>query len=149
MIVESIPRGRIPDRSSIAPRSRFDRTAIVVFFHESPTPSDWNPMLQKSSRRERKIGLHVTVRSRSRGLDVDGDKLSSCRHVAIGEPSDRRHLNPSFAHVMNLMIAWTRVHAISAVPTAFDACSVSTSPAQVRTVWDIVPHGENSRFCCA
>ena len=134
MIVESIPCGRIHDRGSIAPRSRFDRTAIVVFFHESPTPLDWNPMLQRSSQRERKMGLHVAVRSRSRGLDVDEDKLSSCRHVAIGEPSDRHHLNPSFAHAMNLMIVWTRVHAISAVLTASDACSVSTSPAQVRTV---------------
>ena len=63
------------------PRSRLDRATIVVFFHESPTPSDWNPMLQRSSRRERKIGLHVAIRSRSHGLDVDEDKLSSCFHI--------------------------------------------------------------------
>ena len=118
--MESIPCGRIHDRGLIAPRSRFDRIVIVVFFYESPTSSDWNSMLQRSSRRERKIGLYVAVRSRSRGLDVDEDKLSSYRHVAIGEPSDRRHLTPSFEHVMNLMIAWTRVHAIIAILIASD-----------------------------
>ena len=49
--LETIPRRNLLDRDSIAPRSRFDRTAIVEFFHELPTPSDWNPMLQRSSRR--------------------------------------------------------------------------------------------------
>ena len=34
-----------------SPRSRLDRAAIAEFFHELPTPSDWNPMLQRSSRR--------------------------------------------------------------------------------------------------
>ena len=38
--VEAIPRRKLPDRGSIAPRSRFDRTAIVEFFHESFRPSD-------------------------------------------------------------------------------------------------------------
>ena len=81
----------------------------------------------------------MAVRSRSRGLNVDEDKLSSCRHVAIGEPSDRRHLNPSFAHVMNLMIAWTRVHAISAVPTESNVRRASTSPAKGMTMWEHSP----------
>ena len=40
MVVEWIPRGRSSDCGSIAPRSRFDRTAIVVFFNESSGPSD-------------------------------------------------------------------------------------------------------------
>ena len=87
----------------------------------------------------------MAVRSRSRGLNVDEDKLSSCRHVAIGEPSDCRHLNPSFAHVMNLMIAWTRVHAISAVPTESNARRASTSPAKVKTVWE---HSPTRRKTC-
>ena len=42
MIVEVIPRRKLHDRGSIAPRSRFDRTAIVEFFHESSKPSDRN-----------------------------------------------------------------------------------------------------------
>ena len=35
-----IPRYNLLDRGSIAPRSRFDRTAIVEFFHNPSTPSD-------------------------------------------------------------------------------------------------------------
>ena len=35
-----IPRQKLRDRSSIAPRSRFDRTAIVEFFHDTSAPSD-------------------------------------------------------------------------------------------------------------
>ena len=35
------------------PGSRFDGTAIVVFFHASPTPSDWNPTLQIPAKREK------------------------------------------------------------------------------------------------
>ena len=33
--VEAIPRRKLHDCGSIAPRPRFDRTAIVEFFHES------------------------------------------------------------------------------------------------------------------
>ena len=44
-------------------------------------------------REEKKIGLHMAVRSRSRGLRVDEDKHSSCRHVVSGKPFDRRHLS--------------------------------------------------------
>ena len=38
--VEAIPQHQLPDRGSIAPRSRFDRAAIVEFFHESSAPLD-------------------------------------------------------------------------------------------------------------
>ena len=34
------PPCKLPDRGSIAPRSRFDRTAIVEFFHDPSTLSD-------------------------------------------------------------------------------------------------------------
>ena len=43
---------------------------------------------------------------------------------------------PSFAHVINLMIAWTWVHAISVVLTKFNARRASTSPAKGKTVWE-------------
>ena len=36
----AIPPRMLPNRGSIAPRSRLDRTAIVEFFHNSSTPSD-------------------------------------------------------------------------------------------------------------
>ena len=34
-LVEAIPRQKLHDRGSIALRSRFDRAAIVEFFHEN------------------------------------------------------------------------------------------------------------------
>ena len=36
----TIPRQNLLDRGSIAPRSRFDRDAIVEFFHDVPPPLD-------------------------------------------------------------------------------------------------------------
>ena len=127
-------------------RSRLDRAAIAIRSdrNRGVLPRDFCAVRLESDapgifRKEKKIGLHVAIRSRSRGLNVDENKLSSCRHVAIGEPSDRRHLNPSFAYVMNLMIAWTRVQAISAVPTESNIRRASTSPAKGKTVWEHSP----------
>ena len=143
MVVEWIPRGRSSDRGSIAPRSRFDRTAIVVFFHASPMPSDSNLTLQIYSEKRRKIGRCVAVRSRSCGLILDEDGLSSCRHVATGAPSDRHLLNRPIAHVLHLMIAWTRVHAITAVQPESNDPRTATRPAKQKPCGNIVPHGRN------
>ena len=70
-------------------------------------------------------------------------KSSGC-HVARGKSSDPRHLSPLFAHVVDLMIAWTRVHAIAAVrkeigrsPRVHVTCKVKKSCG------NIVPHGLN------
>ena len=52
------------------PRSRFDQTAIVVFFHASPTPSDWNPTLQILREVREKLVSTVAVGSRSRGKSI-------------------------------------------------------------------------------
>ena len=60
--------------SSIAARSRFDRAAIVEFFHELPTPLDLNPSLQRSGRQ---IGIR-----RFRDLHEEGQ-------IAFTSPSDR------------------------------------------------------------
>ena len=48
--------------------------------------------------------------------------------------------------MFDLVIAWTRVHAIDAPrsdPAGSDAHQAATSPAKGKTVWNIVPHGEN------
>ena len=61
----TIPRRTLIDCGSITPRSRFDRAAIVEFFHTLETPLDRNPTLHRSSRigisPGRQIGI---VRSR-------------------------------------------------------------------------------------
>ena len=107
----TIPRRNLLDCGSIAPRSQFDRVAIVQFFHTLPTPSDRNPTLHRSSR----IGILLAVRSESYapvgsmkpgrldGLDCaitwpsDGDRVvlvstkigrSRRVHVAKGKPCD-------------------------------------------------------------
>ena len=51
----AIPPRKLPDRGSIAPRWRFDQTAIVEFFHETSEPSD-------------DASGEWTVRSRSSGI---------------------------------------------------------------------------------
>ena len=99
------------DHAAIAVRSGRDRGVPPPVFSAVRFESDAPDLLRK----EKKIGRRVAVRSRSCGLTFDGDGLSSCRHVAIGEPSDRRHLNRHFPHVMHLMTAWTWVHAIDAL----------------------------------
>ena len=77
------------DRAAIAVRSDRDCGVLPRVFYAVRLESDAPGVFRK----EKKIRLHVAVRSRSRGLNVDEDNLSSCRHVAISEPSDHRHLN--------------------------------------------------------
>ena len=69
-------RGEI---SSIVARSRFDRAAIVKFFHELPTPSDLNPSLQRSSRRGADCD-HMAVRSESDDSTIFTKKGRSRSH---------------------------------------------------------------------
>ena len=133
---ENISDDRGVDSASNAPRLRLDRAAIAVrsdrdrgvlphVFSAVRYESDVPDLLRK----EKKIGRRVAIRSRSCGLNFDGDGLSSCRHVAIGEPSDRSHLNRHFPHVMHLMIAWTWVHTISAIIDESNAHRAATRPA--------------------
>ena len=120
----------------------------MVFFHGSSMMSDWNLTLQLSSEKREE--------SQPSCGNVDEDELSSCRHVAIGElslcrhvaigePSDRRHLSLPFAHVMDLMIAWTRVHAISTVPTESHAHRAAMRRAELRAVWKHCPTRKKKR----
>ena len=57
---------------------------------------------------------------------------SQCVHASTGKPSIEFHLLLILARVL-LMIAWTWVHAISAVLTASDARHASMSPAKGKT----------------
>ena len=59
--------------------------------------------------------------------------------MASGKPFDRHHLSPFLTNVITLMVAWTRVHAISAVLTESNARCASTSPAKGKTVWEHSP----------
>ena len=77
------------DRGAIAVRSHRDRGVLPEAFCAVRLESDAPDIFQK----EAKIQLLVAVGSRSRSLNADEDKPSSCRHVAICEPSDRRHLS--------------------------------------------------------
>ena len=130
---------------TIAARSRRDRGVLPQFVYAVRMESDAPDILRK----EKNIGRRVTVRSRSCGLIFYEDGLSSCRHVATGEPSDRRHLNRPFAHVLHLMIAWTRVHAITAVPPKSNAPHAATRPAKQKPCGNIVPHGGNTWIFCS
>ena len=47
------------------------------------------------------------------------------------------------------MIAWTRVHAITAVPPAYNAPRAATRPAKQKPCGNIVPHRENRGKECA
>ena len=125
--LEKVSLRQLPDYGSIAPRSRLDRAAIAEFFHASSGPSDEDRYLMKIRRaREFHAASMEAVRSRSRDLQLMMIGRFSRRHVVIGEPSDRRHLSLFFAHVVDLMIAWTRVHAIVTVLITSDVCLAAT-----------------------
>ena len=85
------------NRAAIAVRSGRDRGVLPQVCYAVRLEFDAPDLLRK----EKKIGRHVAVRLRSCGLNFDEDGLSSCRHVGNGEPSDRRHLNRPFAHVLD------------------------------------------------
>ena len=137
----TIPRRTLLDCSSIAPRSRFDRAAIVEFFHTLQTPLDRNPTLHRSSR----IGIFLAVRSesyapamwpldrwsqvdwtasiaRSHGRPMEIAWFSARRRSDAHDASTWRKICPAisslkmyFRHVFDLAIAWTWVHAIDAL----------------------------------
>ena len=58
--------------------------------------------------------------------------------MSKGEPLIKFTYSSNSARV-RLLIAWTRVHAISAVPPASDARRVATSPAIINFVWEHSP----------
>ena len=92
---------------AIAARSRRDRGSIVKFFHDVSAPSDGDPQIVIANNRGRLMHL--------KPFDSMPIGRSSGCHVVRGKSSDPRHLSLTFAHVMDLMIAWTRVHVIVAV----------------------------------
>ena len=85
----TIPRRNLLDLGSIAPRSRFDRAAIVEFFHMLPTPSDQNPTLHRSSR----IGADRDSPGRQIGILCSRDLHKERRiapHVVVGSMKSGR-----------------------------------------------------------
>ena len=70
--------------------------------------------------------------------------FSGC-HVVQGTSSDCHHLSPPFAHVMDLTIAWTRVHAIVAVLIASDVQVSCHASCTGKTVWEHSPPWRKER----
>ena len=114
-IVELIPQRTLHDRGSIAPRSRFDRTAIVEFFHETSGLSDeaskeWT-VRSRSTRCSPIAGI---AKNRNRLmihirwiLDQPAMMIGRYwrRHVSPGKSSDRIHLCDFFSTCLDW---WSR-----------------------------------------
>ena len=72
-----IPRQKLHDRGSIAPRSRFDRAAIAEFFHDTSAPSD-----------------EAQVNGRSRSPDRAAIAMKHRRQMEIKATVSPRGFNP-------------------------------------------------------
>ena len=79
----------------------------MKLFHDVSAPSDGDPQIVILFNRGRLMHL--------KPFDLMSIGRSLGCHVARGKSFDPRHLSLLFAHVVDLMIAWTRVHAIVAV----------------------------------
>ena len=79
----------------------------MKLFHDVSAPSDGDPQIVILFNRGRLMHL--------KPFDLMPIGRSLGCHVARGKSSDPHHLSLLFAHVVDLMIAWTRVHAIVAV----------------------------------
>ena len=159
-IVALIPWWKSHNRGSIAPRSRFDRTAILEFFRESSWPSDeasgeWTIVITRSSvppswggstarwqstvrwrfsdddLRDRAFAMNLVSFIRWR-LDAP---CASTRRQMIGKSTS---LKSDFVHVHWWMIAWTQVHAIDA--SVLDQ-TLALMPRQLQeiNVWEHSP----------
>ena len=127
--LEAIASRKLPDRGSIGPRSWSSSTKPLnrlmgsswMNDRDSPIPCAAITMrvLRQPSDRDRlsmKISHPIAINSRP-SIDADRELLRMPRGA---KSSDGHHLSPPFAHVMDLTIAWTRVHAIVAVLIASD-----------------------------
>ena len=85
--VEAIPRRKLPNRSSIAPRSRFNRTTIAV---QLDRDRGVLPRIVWTVRWSfRRLDCPIAI---ERYLLLMKIQRSSCRHVASGKRSDHGHL---------------------------------------------------------
>ena len=78
----------------------------------------------------------ILARSIVRSMEI---LRSRSFHVSSGKPSIKIYLNSLFAHVVNLMIAWTRVHAITTALIRSDTRQAATSPAINKIAWEHSP----------
>ena len=130
------PRSRL-DLTAIAVRSHHDRRFLPRIFAAVRWKSDAPCVFMK----RRRLGLTVAVRSRSRGLHVDEDKRSSCRHVASGTPFDRRHLS----HILRTWLFDDRVDSGPRDlrrPDRIQRLQCRHVACKRETCGNIVPHGE-------
>ena len=79
----------------------------MAFFHDVSAPSDGDPQIVILFNRGRLMHL--------KPFDLMPIERSSGCHVARGKSFDPCHLSLLLPHVVDLMIAWTRVHAIVAL----------------------------------
>ena len=75
-IVATISLQRCHDRGSIVPRSRFDRTAIMEFFHEASPPSDQAQVSDGPDHRRSSL-LLITIISMLFHRPFDEDRTDS------------------------------------------------------------------------
>ena len=78
----------------------------------------------------------ILARSIVRSMEI---LRSRSFHVSSGKASIKLYLNSLFAHVVNLMIAWIRVHAITTALIRSDARQAATSPAINKIAWEHSP----------
>ena len=91
LVIRLSPSDRL---EKISLRQLLDYGAIAEFFHASSGLSDEDRYLMKIRRaREFHAASMEAVRSRSHDLQLMMIGRFSRGHVAIGEPSDRRHLS--------------------------------------------------------
>ena len=103
--------------SPIAARSRLDRTAIVEFFHESSWPSDWS---------SGEVDGPISIVWYPLWWRSGAPRVATWRQVSHLIASLKLYIK----HVLDLVIAWTRVHAINVFTVRSDARHASTSPAR-------------------
>ena len=137
--MELIPHRTLHDRGSIAPRSRFDRTAIVEFFHEASGLSD-----EASKMMDGPITIHTVLldhqdREKSQPSN-DSIKINprwrsdalERLHVAIGRPL----IASTYSIFFNTCFdGWSRGlgSTRSMISPRSDARRVATLPAKGKT----------------
>ena len=133
--LELTPQRETCDCGSIAPRSRLDRAAVAEFFHESSRQSDMTIVTWwRSDAPERSTRLQRRPSDRDRAISLwwqsDALRVATWRQVSRSIIS----LTPRIQHVVDLVIAWTEVHAISAAVIRSNARRASTWPAKENRV---------------
>ena len=127
-ILESILLHFRFDRGSIAPRSRLDRAAITSRLRSSSTSSLHRPMVILSDGRSRFV--NPVRRDRASIPPFDEDPTLQKRPRGVRYALRSPHLSDFFRARVLMKIAWTPVHAITAVEPESDDRRAATRPAK-------------------